>query len=84
MSIEISVKINTEKIKTELTQEEAKELYLELKEFFEVQDRNIYVPYTSNPLIPGEQSWPPTPPYYINDFPPGLKPHVTFNCKGDS
>lgn len=82
MSLEIKIKIETEKIKAELTQEEARELYEQLKEFFEA-GKTVYIPNT-NPINP----IPWTPPYYINDFPPydtaRYPSHITYSCGSSS
>ena len=82
MNIEVKVKIETEKIDVELTQNEARVLYEQLKEFFEVEEKTVYIPYTYiNPLAPSEQKpwWIPDQPYFIGDVPYNAG-HVTFSC----
>ncbi len=70
MNLEFKVKIKTEKIDLELTQEEAKNLYDQLGEFFDKKEM-VYIPY---PRIIAPNPW--QEPYYIGDFPPI---HVTFS-----
>lgn len=62
MNIEIKVKIKTEKLDVELSQEEAKELYDQLKDFFGEKD-TTYIPYYPTPVEPYK-------PIYIGDVPP--------------
>lgn len=79
MNIEMKVKIETKKINVELSQEEAKELYDQLKEFFG-EKNTAFVPYYPFPN--------PYKPVYIGDFLPHddhwtagcSSPHVTFSC----
>ncbi len=81
MSVEMKVKIKTSNFDVELTQEEARKLYDQLKEFF--GERNTaFIPYTPFPN--------PYNPIYIGDVPPHdtiwttgrPNPHVTFSCGG--
>jgi len=79
MNVKIKVRIETDKINVELTEEEARSLYNQLKEFFE-QEKTVYVPYQI-PLFPLEHII--NPPLYINDSPPyktGHIPNVVITC----
>jgi len=76
MNVEIKVKIETDKINVELTEEEARELYGQLREFFELPEITKYIPYEP-PQFPFSPWRPLTPPYYVGDR-TGDAPHIIY------
>lgn len=76
MSVEIKVRIKTAKFDTELTQDEAKALFEELKLIFEPTRIIEYIPLAPNPYFL-------KPPYEIGDFPittpnTGYPPQISY------
>jgi len=81
MKTEMIIKIESEKINVELTQEEAKLLYDQLAEFFSApKSEIIWTPYEPNKGW-GTGDYVPIQPYYIGDLPPGSVPIITCSCK---
>lgn len=78
MNVEMKIRIQTDKIDVELTQAEARELFEELKVFF---NEPITIPYY--PLLPPIEPFYPIrigdPPYqpWTTD---GTQPHITYLC----